>query len=238
MQEKSLDFEKSLEYQFLYNDDPNSIFLLLSWLDNKNLCNNLVPKYSVTKALLTGLRRSIRGRDDKKAIVDAINKLVSDDLNRLELAFSIKAYRKAYDDYKAIDKLERLVLRYYQPKELLHKESLFHDSKADFVDKFKSQLLNQLIKNKDIPNNEYHANLFLDNNIKSKIYRINYTMDKQVVVDYSNADILRVEGKNLSINELKHIYDKVKFYINRSLKISYVNQYWYALNDAVLSRYL
>ncbi|MCI5644048.1 MAG: hypothetical protein MR285_08065, partial [Peptoniphilus sp.] len=68
MQEKKLNFENSLEYQFLYNDDADSIFLLLSWLENRYIGESLVPKYTVTKALLTGLRRSIRGRKDKKSI--------------------------------------------------------------------------------------------------------------------------------------------------------------------------
>lgn len=238
MEEKIIDFEKSLEYKFLYNDDMNSIFLLLSWLDNKNLCYNLAPKYSVTKALLTGLRRSIRGRDDKKSIVDAVSKLVNDDLNKLELAFTIKAYRNAYSNYKMVDMLEKIVLKRYKPSQLSNYPLLLQDMDDEEVEDFKKTVYNELVKNKEIGLNEYHSNLFLDRNIKKKVFRINYYMDKQVVVDYSNTDILRVEGKNLSIKELKHIYDKSKFYINRKLKEAYFNQYWQGLNDAVLSRYL
>ena len=62
-------------------------------------------------------------------------------------------------------------------------------------------------------------------------------MDKQVVVDYTNTDILMLEGKNLTINELLHIYNKSKFYINRALNEAYLNQFWYSLNDSVLCRY-
>lgn len=238
MQELNLEFEKSLEYQFLYNDDPNSIFLLLSWLDNKHLCYNLAPKYSVTKALLTGLRRSIRGRVDKKSIVDAISRLVSDDLNRLELAFTIKAYRNAYNNLKMVDRLEKIALKRFTPNQLILKNTLLHEVNDSEIEAFKEEIQNELIKNKELALNDYHANVFLDKNIKKKIYRVNYYMDKQVVVDYINTDILRVEGNNLSINELKHIYDKSKFYINRRLKSAYLNQYWYSLNDSVLSRYI
>lgn len=231
-------FEQSLEYQFLYNDDPNSIFLLLSWLDNNNICDNLVPKYSVTKALLTGLRRSIRGRDDKKSIVGGIDRLVSDDLNRLELAFVIKAYRNAYYNYKLIDKLEELALSEFTSSELSVMKVLFHNSKSDKVKDFKEEMTDFLYSNKDLVIAEKYASDFMDKFIKKKIYRVNYYMDKQMVMDYKNSGILKLEGKSLTIKELKHIYDKSKFYINRSLKEAYIQQYWYSLNDSVLKRYL
>ena len=237
MVETNKNFEQSLEYQFLYNDDPNSIFLLLSWLDNKNLADNLVPKYTVTKALLTGLRRSIRNRDDKKSIVDGINRLVGDDLNRLELAFVIKAYRSAFYNSFLVDRLEAIALSYYSPQELSKVKTLFHDSKLKFVEDFKNLMLDQLYKNKDMATSEKYANDFLDKFIKKKIFRVNYYMNKQIVMDYDNTGILRLEGKTLTIKELKHIYDKSKFYINRSLRKAYIQQYWYSLNDCVLRRY-
>lgn len=230
-------FEQSLEYQFLYNDDPNSIFLLLSWLDNKDLCDNLVPKYTVTKALLTGLRRSIRNRDDKKSIVDGINKLVSDDLNRLELAFVIKAYRNAFYNYRLIDKLEELALSEFTPQQLSNSKELFHNSSIQKVEEFKAMMVDELYKNKELLIAEKYANDFLDKFIKKKIFRVNYYIDKQIVMDYENEGILRLEGKSLTIKELKHIYDKSKFYVNRSLKEAYIQQYWNSLNDCVLKRY-
>lgn len=237
MQESNLNFERSLEYQFLYNDDPDSIFLLLSWLENKNVADSLIPKYIVTKALLTGLRRSIRKRADKKSIVDAISKLVSDDLNRLELAFIIKAYRNSLNNYDIVNKLENLALKKYNPDELSNMKSLFHDSNDQEVLKLKNKVQERLLRDKVLAQNEYHINMFLDKHIKSKFFRVNFYMDKQVVVDYTNADILRLEGKNLTINELLHIYAKAKFYINRSMTEAYLNQFWYSLNDLVLCRY-
>lgn len=238
MIERNLNYEQTLEHQFLYNDDYNSIFLLLSLLDNKNLCDNLVPKYTVVKTLLTGLRRSIRSRDDKKSIVNAISRLVSDDLNRLELAFAIKAYRSAYEDNSLIDKLEFEALKVFGPENIGNREILFQDSDNKFVEDFLLDVEEQLIKNKELQKLEKYANEFLDSFLKKKIYKVNYYMDKQIVVDYSNAGILKVEGKNLTINELKHIFDKSKFYINRSLRKAYITQYWYSLNDCVLKRYL
>lgn len=237
MQEISYDFEQSLEYQFLYNDDPDSIFLLLSWLENKNLGDNLVPRYTVSKALLTGLRRSIRGRKDKKSIVDAINKLVSDDINRLELAFSIKAYRNAYHSIKLVDKLEKIALKTYTPAELSKLKCLFHYESNKNVEKFKNEVNQFLLKNKILSSNEYHCNYFLDKSIKTKFYRVNFYMDKQVVLGYPNMDILTLEGKNLTINEMHHLYNKSKFYINRQLQNAYITQFWSSLNDSVLSRY-
>lgn len=237
MQENNIDFEKSLEYQFLYNDDPDSIFLLLSWLENKNLGENLIPKYTVTKALLTGLRRTIRGRKDKKSIVDSINKLVGDDLNRMELAFTIKSYRNAYYSTSLIDKLERIALNHFKPSQLSKMKCLFHDSETREILEFKDEVSDELLKTKVYTNNEYHCNEFLDNNIKNKFFRVNFYMDKQVVLDVDNTEFLRLEGKNLTIDEIKHLYSKAKFYINRQLKKAYFDQFWFALNDIVLSRY-
>ncbi|NLW52457.1 MAG: hypothetical protein GXY87_03720 [Tissierellia bacterium] len=237
MIETNRNFEQSLEYQFLYNDDPNSIFLLLSWLDNKNLADNLVPKYTVTKALLTGLRRSIRNREDKKSIVDGINRLVADDLNRLELAFVIKAYRNAFYNSALIDKLENLALEEFTPHELANATTLFHHRESEKINKIKDMMMDQLHKNKDIAVSEKYSNDFLDKYVKKKIFRVNYYMNKQIVIDYENTGILKLEGSTLTIKELKHIYEKSKFYINRSLKMAYINQYWYSLNDSVLRRY-
>ncbi len=238
MSEKSLDFEQSLEYQFLYNDDPNSIFILLSWLDNRNLYDNLIPKYSVGKALATGLRRSLGEREDKEAIIDAILRLIGDDLNRLELAFIIKAYRKGYYDSRKIDSLERLALNHFHPNELMDRKVLFHNSKSHEVKNFKDDLNKCICSHEDICNMEDYVTLFLEKNCKKKIFNVNYYINKQIVVDYSNLGMLRVEGQNLTIKELELIYNKVLYYVNRSLKTAYKNQYWYAINDAVLKRYI
>ena len=237
MLENSLDFEKSLEYQFLYNEDPDSIYLLLSWLENKNVGNNFTPKYDVTKALLTGLRRSIRGRKDKKLIVDAISKMVSEDLSRLEFAFSIKAYTNAYYCEDLIDQLERITLSIYNPNDLCKMRLLLQNSKDEKVVEFKKKIKEDFMKSKIIANNVVNVNYFLDKNIKKKFFRINFYIDKQVVVDTHNTNILTLEGKNLTINELLHIYNKAKFYINRSINEAYFNQFWSALNDCVLGRY-
>lgn len=237
MQEKKLNFENSLEYQFLYNDDADSIFLLLSWLENRYIGDSLVPKYTVTKALLTGLRRSIRGRKDKKSIVDSVNKLVGDDINRLELAFTIKAYRNAITYNKLIDKLEVLTLKKYDPIQLKDMKNLFHHSEDRDVINFKENVKQKLIKSKVLAENEYHTYYFMDENVKKKFFRVNFYMDKQIVVDYPNSEIMTLEGKNLTIKELQHFYSKAKFYVNRALQEAYFNQFWNSLNDQVLGRY-
>ncbi|MGY3775946.1 hypothetical protein [Helcococcus sueciensis] len=237
MQEKKTNFEDSLEYQFLYNDDADSIFLLLSWLENRYIGEGLVPKYTVTKALLTGLRRSIRGRKDKRSIVDAVNKLIGDDINRLELAFTIKAYRNAITYDKLIDKLEVLALKKYSPNQLKEMNTLFHNSEDRDILKFKENVKEKLLKSKVLSENEYHTYCFMDKYVKKKFFRVNFYMDKQIVVDYSNSEIMTLEGKNLTIKELQHFYSKAKFYVNRALQEAYFNQFWYSLNDQVLGRY-
>ena len=237
MQEKKTNFEDSLEYQFLYNDDADSIFLLLSWLENRYIGEGLVPKYTVTKALLTGLRRSIRGRKDKRSIVDAVNKLIGDDINRLELAFTIKSYRNAITYDKLIDKLEVLALKKYNPNQLKEMNTLFHNSEDRDILKFKENVKETLLKSKVLSENEYHTYCFMDKYVKKKFFRVNFYMDKQIVVDYSNSEIMTLEGKILTIKELQHFYSKAKFYVNRALQEAYFNQFWYSLNDQVLGRY-
>lgn len=237
MQENIIDFENSLEYHFLYNDDADSIFLLLSWLENRYIGEGLVPKYTVTKALLTGLRRSIRGRKDKKTIVDAIHKLIGDDINRLELAFTIKAYRNALSYNKLVDKLEILALKYYDSNQLADMKTLLHYSDYRDVLKFKEEVKKELIKSRIFTENEHHTYCFMDRYVKKKFFRVNFYMDKQIVVDYPNSEIMTLEGKNLTINELQHFYSKAKFYVNRAIQEAYFNQFYYSLNDQVLARY-
>ena len=60
---------------------------------------------------------------------------------------------------------------------------------------------------------------------------------KDMFTYFNSSKLSEDFGDNLTINEIKHLYSKSKFYINRQLKIAYFNQFWYALNDTVLSRY-
>ena len=137
-----------------------------------------------------------------------------------------------------IDRLEAIALSEYTPAQLSNSKLLFHHTKNEKIDKFRKQMIDQLHKSKDIQIAEKYANDFLDTFIKKKIYRVNYYIDKQIVIDHDKNGILRLEGSSLSAKELKHIYSKLKFYVNRALKEAYIQQYWFSLNDCVLARYI
>ena len=92
MDNRLLQVEEGLENRFLYQNDPDSMHILLSMIDHRQKLANLQPGYRLMEQMSKSLNRSLRYRKDRDYIVSAIKKLINDDVNRFELAVFLKGY--------------------------------------------------------------------------------------------------------------------------------------------------
>lgn len=230
--------EKKLEYKFLYNNDIDSIHILLSVLENKYDYFNIKPKYTLMKYVSYGLYRTLAFRKDREAILHTLKILINDDINRIELSVNIEAYSNGFYSHEYVDKIERLALKYYPVIALENRRKLFHNSKIEEVKYAKDEIFYALEENSLVFDNiEKIARYFCSENLRAKVYSINEYMSSQLVIDENNLGVLKLEGKMLTLQELNKIYDKLEEQLVRNMKNVYKMYFWYGINDSVLKRY-
>lgn len=232
------DLEENLEYQFLFENDPESIHLLLSMIDLDHPKTNLHPKYLLMKNISRSLNRALRSRKDRAFIIRAIRQMINDDVHRFELAIVLKAYPLNSEFSSWIDHLERIALENFSPKELEKMQFLYQDAKAGKAMAVKSKLYHWLSWRTD----SYHdlhrlSNLFCSKVIKKKIYLVNDHLDRQIVLDFDNLNRLKDEESSLTIKDLNFIYRKIRQYMSSNVVRIYKDCIWEAINEAVLERY-
>ena len=236
---------KTLEYKFLYQNDIDSMHILLSVLENKYEFFNLKPKYSLLKRISYGLYRSLSYRQDRDYILHTIQKLVNDEINRLELAINIEAYLKGFYSSDCVNLVERTALDIFDSYTLSNRKKLFHRLKdfrkvieGEKIYKLKSDIFSYLESNPEIfVNLERLSRYFCDENLKKKIFNINEYLSSQLVIDEKNLSELKLEEKMLTVYELNKIYNKFSIYLIKYIHEIYKNNFWYGVNDGVLKRY-
>lgn len=238
MDDSLLHVEKSLEYNFLYKNDADSIHLLLSLLDNKHRYANLRPKYSLMKYLSTALKRTLTERKDREFILLAMKRLLNDDVNRFELSVVIDAYSQGYYNEKWVDLVERCALEVHTAEELSRMNVLFQNTKHGKAMGVKSHLFHVLKEETETyPSLRRLSSAYCKRVLRQKIYQLNHYLDKQIVIDYDDLSRLKVEENNLNIRELNHIYNKFNQYLYHNVTKVYKDAFWNGINDAVLERY-
>lgn len=232
--------EDTLEYQFLYESDPDSIHLLLSMIDLYHPRSNLQPRYVLMKALTNSLARALSERKDRYYILKAIRKQVNDDIHRFELAVILKAYAigEQPDMMTWVDQLERVALESFTPEALKTTPQLFQNDQKGRAMKVKSQFFHWLKAQTHNYRDLYQfCNLFSQRVVKPKIYRANHHLDRQIMLDFSDLTRLKAEESTLSIRDLNFIYRKFRQYLSSNACRIYKENIWNSLNDAVLERY-
>lgn len=238
MQEFINDIEQNLEDRFLYDNDIDSIKLLLSMIDLEHPSSNLQPKYVLMQRISTSLMKALSDRKDRNYILDAIKRLINDDIHRLELSIVLKAYPVYRCDMEWVDRLERLALEVYSPSELKNMKILFHDIKYGKAMSIKSSLYHHInTETCDYDKLRKLCNLYSQKIIKKKIYKLNDYLDKQIVLDFNHLSRLKEEETVLSIKDLNFIYRKLRQYLSNNASKIYKEYTWRGINDEVLERY-
>ncbi len=228
-----------LLYNFLYNNDINSIHILLNLYDVEINMTNIYPKYRCTKEIRKKIKRLLFPRRDRQLVSNNVSMLVHEDIDRLELTMYLKGYYRGYNDNKWVNILEDETLKILREDELYGKNFLFHYDKSNKeIQKIVKDLFLHLNDRESETNSL--ANLifaYCNKVIKRKIYNLNSYIDKQLTIDYSknNPDIQ--EEPFLSHKQINSIYRALVKTIYKNMFSTYKEAYWFGINDRVLNRY-
>ncbi|MTI70942.1 MAG: hypothetical protein FH751_11895 [Firmicutes bacterium] len=230
---------EGLKNRFLFNNDINSIYVLLSLYDLEENISNIYPKYICSKNIKTRVKKILRERENKNHIAQSIIYAIRDDINRIELCFYLEGYKYGYFNYKWVNALEKKALDTYNIENIYDKNYLFHfDIMNEEVNNIKTKLWNEIdfVENQKNNINDL-VYTFADKVIKRKISNLDKHADKQLKVDFNDFNI-KEESYLLTEKEANNIYHAIVNVMIRNLTKIYKEASWYALNDKVLKRYL
>lgn len=232
-------YEK-LEYNFLYNNDINSIHILLNLYDIEDNIKNIHPKYISLPKLKRHFSRVLKDKVGKDLINLNLGQLIHEDVNRLELYIYIEGYKKGYSRKYWVDKLEKETINSRCINDLCNRKYLYHfDFTEDRIRKTRECIDADIDRSEE----EYSTigNLvrnYCNNLIKPKIRDLNSYLDKQMIINYmDNGYNINEDDSFLNMEDLNYIYDEVEKIIFRECLKLYKESYWYGLNDRVLKRY-
>ena len=231
--------QEKLEEEFLFNNNSESMYFLLSLYENEYDINKFKPKYTCNLSIYRALKRKLNYRTDKDDIISAVNKIIYDDVNRLELSIFLESYTRGYKNKDGADMLESYILAKYDYMNLFFSKTLFHNIKNKEIKKIKKKILRKRNEDKILKAHITNiANLYAESILKSKVYKINKIINKQLVLSYKNNKIL-IGGEEVFLNkrELDLIYSTITSCIIKSIKKISRSAMWHGINDKVLSRY-
>lgn len=229
---------KSLEHNFLYNNDLNSMHLLLSMLENEVRLKKVRPKYICMSGIRRSITRTLLYRRDYHLIIRTLNKLINNDVNRLELSIYIDSYTAGYHDDAWADRIERYAINNLPASSLKDTTILFHEKTSPEINSMR-QDLNDYLDAGNILNDRIKRFVFTysEKIIKKKIYMINERLDEQLMISCTDGDKIVSEETFLTIPELTNIYQKVLSALVKNVIKIYRHSYWCGVNDRVLNRY-
>lgn len=218
------DIYEKLEYKFLYNNDLNSIHILLNLYDLDKNIKNIHPKYISSNRVRDSIRNILVYRGDRIEVSNVISRLLHEDINRLELYICIEGYKNGYFNRKLANKLENITIRNISTDKLYNKEYLHHfNSETREIEDAKYRLYNQIDDGLESKAIYKLVDEYIGLIIEGKLSNIN---------EYLNGDI-----KELTREEISRIRVEILQIIESSVASIYKESYWYGLNDRVLKRY-
>lgn len=234
------DIYEGLKYNFLFNNDLNSIHILLNLYDIEDNIRNIFPKYVSIKFLRNQISRFLKDRRGNQLIALNLGELIHEDINRLELLLYLEGYKEGYVNVKEANDLEKITVKSYSVNELYYRKYLFHfEANTEETINLKEKLFTKL-NHKENTSNRLQGliNDYFENVIKNKVFSLNKYLDKQLTIEYDSNSTTITEDDTLLTNEdLTLLYNEVKKIISRNGMRLYKDAYWNGINDRVLKRY-
>ncbi|RVU55284.1 hypothetical protein [Anaerosphaera multitolerans] len=238
------DIKRFLIEKFLYDNDPESINILLNIYNFEDSVENIYPTYLSLKHLKKDIIKFLKNKEGKELIAYNLSNLIHDDVNRFELLLYLEGYRAGLNANKSVNKLEMLTFKYYDIEDLYIRKKMFNTdiSKTDIL-RLKENLLKEIRRDrkvkKYIHNVVFRFNLRL---LKRKIYNLNSHIDKQLMLNLdedekNKGEQFVVTNSHLSKEELHGLNKKiVRFLYLDGMKI-FENAFWDGINDKLMKRY-
>lgn len=230
---------KTLQDNFLYRNDEDSLQILLSLFENEYRVNKLTPKYTCMPAVSRSVRRVLRTRGHSKEVMQAVTGVLNDDVNRLEFAVYLEAYTAGYQDISWANQLEEHTLAFLPIEDLFHRNTLFHTRLNSDILVLKNRLMDAIDESKTYSQLGQRTSRYCEKVVKHKIQRLNTYANKQLVLwqDEQSGSAGYTEPAFIVQGDLDRIYARVVRAFAKSIQKLYKEAYWYGVNDRVLNRY-
>jgi len=224
------DTKIALEYNFLYLKDSVAFDIFISSLSIEQRGFNVRFRQAIFTKISKSLDVFYKNRSDREYIKSAVQKLVYDDINRLEIVLAVDSY---------IYGKKSNVLVNYPNLKISRKQKLIVRKLTSKDYRFRNRLINNVIDYYNLNKKfEEKANDFFENVIKEYIFNLNNYIVKQLKLEFkgNNYYVLQKE-KFLTKKELEKLYNHInKVFMEHLYKTSRIF-IWYGLNDKVTSRY-
>lgn len=232
------DLRNKLEFNFLYNNDVNSLYLLLSILQESNNYKNFKPRYICTKNVIRSLIRFLKNRSDKYYIANSIYQLINDDINRIELLFLIQGYSAGYNDNKLSYKIERHILKVNPTVSSPSLLKLIDTSFKSRNVNLKRSLFASIDHDKNLAKSlKQVVRLYFEKHIKQQVETGCLSSARQLMFDLDAIPLIIKNNPHITKSQVNSIYNKLQFYTYRNLLKVYKESYWKGATDSVNNRY-
>ena len=229
----------ALEYNFLYLKDSVAFDIFISSLSIEQRGFNVRFRQAIFNKISKSLDVFYKNRSDKEYIKSAVQKLVYDDINRLEIVLAVDSHIYGKKSNVFANEVENYFLLNYPNLKISKKQKLIVRKLSSKDYRFRNRVINNVIDyyylNKMF---EEKTNEFFENVIKEYIFNLNNYIVKQLKLEFkgNNYYVLQKE-KFLTKKDLENLYNHIyKVFMEHLHKTSRIF-IWYGLNDKVTSRY-
>ena len=238
------DIKKFLIEKFLYDNDTESLNILLNIYEFEGKIDNINPAYLSLKHLKKDIIKFLEKKEGKELISYNLSNLIYPDINRFELYLYLEGYRAGAKSIKAANILEKVSFKYIGIEELYVRQELFnYDIKNNEVLKLKQNIINNLRRDNNVRSFIYDSVFkFNIKFLKRKIFKLNDYLDKQLILNFDikdeNSDKKFMEmNSHLSRKDLAGLNKKIVKFLYRDGMRVFENAFWNGLNDNVMKRY-
>ena len=229
----------ALEYNFLYLKDSVAFDIFISSLSIEQRGFNVRFRQAIFNKISKSLDVFYKNRSDKEYIKSAVQKLVYDDINRLEIVLAVDSYIYGKKSNVFANEVENYFLLNYPNLKISKKQKLIVRKLSSKDYRFRNRVINNVIDYYNLNKMfEEKTNEFFENVIKEYIFNLNNYIVKQLKLEFkgNNYYVLQKE-KFLTKKDLENLYNHIyKVFMEHLHKTSRIF-IWYGLNDKVTSRY-
>lgn len=233
------DTRLALEYSFLYLKDSVAFDIFISSLSIEQRGFNVRFRQAIFTKISKSLDVFYKNRSDREYIKSAVQKLVYDDINRLEIVLAVNSYMYGKKSNVFANELENYFLVNYPNLKISRKQKLIVRKLSSKDYRFRNRLINNVIDYYNLNKKfEEKTNDFFENVIKEYIFNLNNYIVKQLKLEFKgNSYYVLQKEKFLTKKELEELYNHInKIFMEHLNKTSRIF-IWYGLNDKVTSRY-
>ena len=229
----------ALEYNFLYLKDSVAFDIFISSLSIEQRGFNVRFRQAIFNKISKSLDVFYKNRSDKEYIKSAVQKLVYDDINRLEIVLAVDSYIYGKKSNVFANEVENYFLLNYPNLKISKKQKLIVRKLSSKDYRFRNRVINNVIDYYNLNKMfEEKTNEFFENVIKEYIFNLNNYIVKQLKLEFKgNSYYVLQKEKFLTKKELEELYNHInKIFMEHLNKTSRIF-IWYGLNDKVTSRY-